>query len=124
VIRAAVNVGQFTYDGTTLRWWNLTVNPFLPVLYANRPGSGQLSRQTVDGQNLSGVNTWPFAGVELPNEFAPIVDLRTNALLGVPDGLNVQAVFGDTVLIGTGLTTLGNGGLSLVPLKDLPPAYC
>jgi hypothetical protein len=123
-IRAAVNPGYPTYDGTTLRWWNFNDNPFLPVLYANRPGSNQVSRLPIDGDNMTGLTTWPFVEqvISLPSS---IFDSRTGARLSVPKGLTVQAVIGNQVLIGTGATDpVSSHGLSLVSLKDLPPAHC
>jgi hypothetical protein len=123
-LQAAADGGYFTYDGSTLRWWSYTANPFLQVLYTNRPGSAHVVRQPVDGQNMSGVATWPFIEVARTDPSPPIWDLRSYVMLSVPTGLNVQAVIGDQVLIGTGATALGNGGLSLVPLTALPPEYC
>jgi hypothetical protein len=123
-IRAAVNPGYPTYDGTTLRWWDFMGNPFLPVLYANRPGSAQVSRLPIDGDNATGPTTWPF----VEQTVAPpssIFDSRTGTRLAVPKGLTVRAVIGDQVLIGTGATDpISNRGLSLVSLQDLPPAHC
>ncbi len=121
-IQAAANLGYTSYDGTTLRWWNYFEDQ--PVLYANRPGSSQVSRLVVHGDNAMAPNTWPFVEqtIELPSS---IFDSRTGVRLTVPKGTNVQAVIGDQVLIGTGATDpVSNHGLSLVPLKDLPPAHC
>jgi len=54
---------------------------------------------------------------------ARILDLRTNVVVSPPRGTNVQAVIGNTALIGTGKDEL-NGGLGLVPLNQLPPLHC
>ncbi|HEX4727754.1 MAG TPA: hypothetical protein VH298_08140 [Jatrophihabitans sp.] len=124
VIQAAANPGYVTFDGTTLRWWNYFENVSLPVLYANRPGSSQVSRLAIHGDNMTGLTSWPFVQqtLDLPSS---IFDSRTNTRVSVPKGLTVQAVIGDQVLIGTGETDPGsNRGLSLVSLKDLPPAHC
>jgi hypothetical protein len=123
-IRAASNAGYFSYDGTTLRWWDYFENPSQPVLYANRPGNAQVSRLVVHGDNATGPNTWPFVEqtIALPSS---IFDSRSGSRLSVPKGLTVQAVVGDQVLIGTGATDpISNHGLSLVSLQDLPPAHC
>jgi hypothetical protein len=131
-LRAAVGGAYFSYDGSTLRWWNYTSvpdssgsAPLAGILYANRPGNAQVTQQRVDmGSNMTGVSTWPLVEVATSDTSSAIFDLRSNTLLAVPKGLSVQAVIGDQVLFGTGLTSLGNGGLSLVSLKDLPPVHC
>jgi hypothetical protein len=123
-LRAAVDARYFTFDGSTLRWWNYSSGSSSQTfLYANRPGSSQLDRLPLAGTNMTGVSSWPFVEQTLPPP-SPIFDLRTSARLTVPTGLTVQAVIGDQVLIGTGATKLGNGGLSLVSLKDLPTVHC
>ena len=81
-IRAAGNPGYASYDGTTLRWWNYLDNPFLPVLYANRPGSSQVSRLPINGDNMTGLTTWPFVEAD---HLAAVIDLRrADAALGCP----------------------------------------
>ncbi|HJQ01522.1 MAG TPA: hypothetical protein VJ851_07970 [Jatrophihabitans sp.] len=123
-LRAAADAGYFTFDGSTLRWWNYSSGSSSQTfLYANRPGSSQVNRLPLAGTNMTGVSSWPFIEETLPPP-SPILDLRTSARLSVPTGLTVQAVLGDQVLIGTGATKLGNGGLSLVSLKDLPTVHC
>ncbi|HEX4727023.1 MAG TPA: hypothetical protein VH298_04455 [Jatrophihabitans sp.] len=123
-IRAAANPGYASYDGTTLRWWNYLDNLSLPVLYANRPGSSQVSGLPINGDNMTGLTTWPFVEqiIALPTS---IFDARTGTRLSVPKGLTIQAVMGEQVLVGTGGTDpFSNRGLSLVSLKDLPPKHC
>ncbi|HET6210264.1 MAG TPA: hypothetical protein VFD94_07770, partial [Jatrophihabitans sp.] len=116
--------GYPTYDGTTLRWWDFTGNPFLPVLFANRPGSSQVSRLPIHGDNMTGLTTWPFVEDTLSPP-SSIFDSRTGTRLSVPKDLTVQAVVGDQVLIGTGATDpISNHGLSLVSLQEPPPAHC
>ena len=114
---------DFTFDGSTLRWWSYQNTT---VLYANRPGSATIDREPVSGVtpgNVTGVSTWPFALTDFAGPSTRILDLRTNVVVSPPRGTNVQAVIGDTALIGTHADQV-NGGLSLVPLNQLPPAHC
>jgi hypothetical protein len=123
-IQATVDATYFNYDGSTLRWWNYADNLTQPALYANRPGSAQVSRLVIPGYSMTGPATWPLVE-QTSSPLAPIFDSRTNVRVTGPDGLTVQAVIGDQVLIGTGATDpISNHGLSLVSLKDLPPVHC
>ena len=114
---------NFTFDGSTLRWWSYQNTT---VLYANRPGSATIDREPVawvTPGNVTGVSSWPFAMTNFVGPTAQILDLRTNVVVSPPRSTNVQAVIGDTALIGTGGGNV-SGGLSLVPLNQLPAARC
>lgn len=113
----------FTFDGSTLRWWSYQNTT---IMYANRPGSATIDREPVAWVapgNVTGVSTWPFAMADFPGPTTRILDLRTNAVVSPPKGMNVQAVLDGNVLIGTGADQV-NGGLSLVPLNQLTPVRC
>lgn len=118
---AAHGVEYPTFDGVTLRWWSTQQSD---ALYSMRPGSAKVDRIVVPGGSpgdLAAVPTWPFvpaAGWYVRGGTSGLWDLRTNALVMVPWGMSVQAVSGETVLIGT------DSGLSLVRLDQLPPARC
>lgn len=121
------DAAYFTFDGTTLRWWSTGLGEMANVLYSNRPGSAAVGRNQVayDGvlANPTGVSSWPFVPADWSGPAPRILDLRTRAVVSPPRGMNVQAVFGGDALIGTGADQV-NGGLSLVPLSQLPPAHC
>ena len=66
---------------------------------------------------------YPFTVAEVSGAQG-LLDLRTGKAVALPDGFSLQAVVGEEVVFGTGVTQAGAAGLSVVPLSALPPVTC
>jgi hypothetical protein len=53
-----------------------------------------------------------------------VLDLRTDTIVVLPQGVGLPAVVGDEVIFETGISQVGAAGLSRVALSALPPVSC
>ena len=123
-LAAASRGSYFGYDGAdTLSWWR---HDGESIGYSSvKVGTaGVRDDAAIARYSGSGVVVFPLVQVyvnELPNG---LLDLRTRTLIVLPEGINLQAVVGKTVIFGTGDSKVGSEGLSAVPLSALPAPRC
>ena len=122
---AAASLGTFFgYDGAgTLSWWRRDGGAIgyssVKVGTAGVHNDAAIARY--DGFSAA---VFPLAEVFVNGTLDGLVDLRTRTLILLPEGINLQAVVGKTVIFGTGISKVGSAGLSAVPLSALPAPRC
>lgn len=124
---AAASGGNFGFDGLrTLSWLKYDNRA---VGYSEVPlGGAGAGRQRLI-QRPAGTRVgfapaiYPFTVAEVSGSQG-LLDLRTGKAVVLPTGFSLQAVVGDEVIFGTGVTPSGAAGLSMVPLSALPPVGC
>ena len=123
-LAAASHGSYFGYDGAgTLSWWRHDGDS---IGYSSvKVGTAGVRNDAAIARYAgSGVVVFPLAQVYV-NEFPNgLLDLRTRTLIILPEGINLQAVVGKTVIFGTGDQKVGTEGLSAVPLSALPAPRC
>lgn len=123
-LAAAAQGTNFGYDGDrTLSWWRHDGNS---IGYSSvKVGtSGVRSDAAIRHYAGAGVAAFPFTQLDVNGSPNGLIDLRTRALVALPDGVSLQAVAGETVIFGTATGKAGAQGLSTVPLSALPAVRC
>ena len=119
---------NFGYDGVSRLAWLRHEDGWVGysdlVVGADGVHSESLVRQYPGGRPA----IFPFVDVTLDDPALgsghALLDLRTGRAVALPAGVELGAVVGDSVVLGTRSTKTGATGLSMVALSALPPVSC
>jgi hypothetical protein len=129
LLDATASGGNFAFDGARKLSWLRYDNG--SIAYSDLIVGGDEVHSESLVRRSAGIRPaiYPFVEImidvsELHGGNSALLDLRANRAVALPAGVEFQAVVGDSVVFGTGITKLGAAGLSIVALSALPPVSC